>query len=144
MIYIGVDPGIGGAMAVLYDDGGVDLEDYNTPANVDLLNEILDSAEDAVAVIEKQWLKKGDPTHMGKLIQNYGEWIGRFDMNHIVHHEVAARTWKALLGVTADKKQNIEKARLLFPEVSGLLTRVKDHNRAEALLIAEYCRRTFH
>lgn len=42
------------------------------------------------------------------------------------------------------KNMSLNVARQLFPTVaSKYLTRKKDHNRAEALLIAEFCRRKF-
>ena len=40
------------------------------------------------------------------------------------------------------KTRSLEMARKMFPTLHDKLKRKKDHNRAEALLIAEYCRRT--
>ena len=51
-------------------------------------------------------------------------------------HLVTAAVWKRSMGLGADKSASLDKARLLFPTAE--LDRVKDHNRAEALLLAYY------
>ncbi|MDO8605136.1 MAG: hypothetical protein Q7R40_01240, partial [Phaeospirillum sp.] len=51
--------------------------------------------------------------------------------------------WKRTLGLLkADKAASRARAVELYPEVAGRLTRVKDHGRAEALLLAEWLRRS--
>jgi crossover junction endodeoxyribonuclease RuvC len=54
---------------------------------------------------------------------------------------VTAAVWKRSMGLDSSKTVSLDKARLLFPTAD--LDRKKDHNRAEALLLAEYSRRTF-
>ena len=56
-------------------------------------------------------------------------------------HLVMANAWKRSMGLDSSKAGSLDKARLLFPTAD--LSRVKDHNRGEALLLAEYSRRTF-
>jgi crossover junction endodeoxyribonuclease RuvC len=51
-------------------------------------------------------------------------------------HIVTAAVWKRSMGLGSDKSASLDKARLLFPTAD--LDRVKDHNRAEALLLAYY------
>ena len=51
-------------------------------------------------------------------------------------HLVTAAVWKRSMGLGSDKSASLDKARLLFPTAD--LDRVKDHNRAEALLLAYY------
>lgn len=51
-------------------------------------------------------------------------------------HIVTAAVWKRGMGLGSDKAASLDKARLLFPTAD--LDRVKDHNRAEALLLAQY------
>lgn len=48
--------------------------------------------------------------------------------------------WKKAMGLTLDKELSRRNASRLFPDAP--LVRVADHNRAEALLLAEYHRRT--
>lgn len=50
------------------------------------------------------------------------------------------RTWKRKMGVTADKSTSLVLARSLWP--AAPLVRAKDHGAAEALLLAEWLRRT--
>jgi hypothetical protein len=45
------------------------------------------------------------------------------------------------MGLDSRKSASLDRARLLFP--TAKLDRKKDHNRVEALLLAEYSRRTF-
>ena len=49
--------------------------------------------------------------------------------------------WKRTMGLDSQKAGSLDKARLLFPTAD--IERKKDHGRAEALLLAEYGRRTF-
>jgi crossover junction endodeoxyribonuclease RuvC len=53
-----------------------------------------------------------------------------------------AAVWKRSMGLDSSKSVSLDKARLQFPTAD--LDRKKDHNRAEALLLAEYSRRTFN
>jgi Holliday junction resolvasome RuvABC endonuclease subunit len=58
-------------------------------------------------------------------------------------HEVAATKWKRHFGLDSDPEKSRAKAISYFPDVPGL-TRKKDHNRAEALLLALYLSETHH
>lgn len=49
------------------------------------------------------------------------------------------RIWKRSMGLTADKGSSLALARSLWP--TAPLARMKDHGRAEALLLAEWLRR---
>jgi len=60
---------------------------------------------------------------------------------------VSPATWKRAAGLVSEsrdesdsarKRRSLDRARLLFPNLR--LDRVKDHGRAEALLIADYGR----
>jgi len=46
--------------------------------------------------------------------------------------------WKKCMGLTKSKRKSLELARLSFPVALDLLSRLGDHDRAEALLLAEY------
>lgn len=57
---------------------------------------------------------------------------------------VHATKWKAQFFLSkASKQDSLDYARRMFPTESEKLSYKKDHNRAEALLIAEYCRRMY-
>jgi hypothetical protein len=55
---------------------------------------------------------------------------------------VTAAVWKRSMGLDSSKPASLDRARLLFPTAD--LARVKDHNRAESILLAEYSRRAFN
>lgn len=54
---------------------------------------------------------------------------------------VLPQAWKKAMGLGQDKEKSLEMARTLFPD--AILNLKKHHGKAEALLIAEYARRTF-
>lgn len=49
---------------------------------------------------------------------------------------VTPASWKKALGLSSEKSESLQKARAMFPHAP--LARQKDHNRAEALLIAHF------
>lgn len=61
---------------------------------------------------------------------------GVIQARHYPHTLVRPTDWKKAMKLTATKEQGRALAIRLFPQAS--LGRVKDHNRAEALLIAKY------
>jgi crossover junction endodeoxyribonuclease RuvC len=56
----------------------------------------------------------------------------------VVTDSVAPGIWKHRLGVTADKRTSLQRARGLWPAHAGLFARAKDDGRAEAALIGLY------
>lgn len=53
-------------------------------------------------------------------------------------HTVAPSVWKKALGLSSHKGMSLALANEIFPFAADLLTRKGNHNRAEALLLAEY------
>lgn len=88
----------------------------------------------------------------GSMMRSRGVVEGVLDMLRLQRHAIQPQTWKhsyGLIGVgkdcatdgereSAKKAASIETALKLFPEASADLQRKKDHNRAEALLMARY------
>lgn len=74
----------------------------------------------------------------------FGRAVGAIDaiadMMFGFWHIVSPQRWKKAMGVNQDKLKSLTVARELWPNAP--LSRMKDHGRAEALLIAEYLRRT--
>ncbi|XP_058788336.1 Holliday junction resolvase MOC1, chloroplastic [Vicia villosa] len=71
----------------------------------------------------------------------YGLWIGILVSAGFTVVPVPSFTWKAkfeLSGSKTAKDDSRKLASTLFPSLSSLLSRKKDHGRAEALLIAAY------
>lgn len=71
----------------------------------------------------------------------YGLWIGLLVASGFSVTPVPSSAWKSEFQLTrerANKDYSRELASSLFPSLSSLLKRKKDHGRAEALLIAAY------
>ena len=135
--FIGIDPGLKGYLAVLYNGG----EEYAlTPlpyegsvlqAGAWLGNSFL-LPEDGVITLEKQFTKgKG----MNTILENYGALKAMLRAAGRDYDEVTPRTWKAHFGLDSDKNKSVTLVEELFG-ITGIT-----HDAAEAILIAEYGRR---
>lgn len=144
MRYIGVDPGAGGGIAVVGEDGKV-VDTYIMPATErDVFDAIEGYSEGAHAVLEKVWSSPGWG-HAGAFA--FGVSVGQLRMAltaaMVPFTEVVPRVWQKAMGVVIPKntapvdRKNISKRRAqqLFPHVTVT------HAIADALLLAEYCRR---
>lgn len=73
------------------------------------------------------------------LVLSRGAIQAALDIAGIKTEVVLPQTWKKLFGLQgADKKDSLDMARRLFPGLEHSLARVKDHNRAESLLLAHW------
>jgi hypothetical protein len=152
MRYCGIDPGVAGAAAMIDTDTAtvqvVDLP--QGPYGVDpvALAEQLDDAwglrsvtlEDNRAVGSNGSLANFS---MGRAV---GLIIATCLLRGIAVHRVKPQAWQQSVGVSnvkaAERKEaHRQRAQELFPELHAELKRKRDHNRADALLIAEYTRR---
>lgn len=155
-VLVGVDPGISGAVAVLR---GMEVEFYDTPTLTLKTGKSIKHAIDAQAcadllrkidpdflVIEKVWAMPGaGGAAMGvssafNFGMGFGIWLGIIVALQIPHEQVPPNTWKKALmeGMGKEKDASRQRAMQLFPKTAKDLTRVKDHGRADALLIAHY------
>ena len=101
-----------------------------------------DGAECRMVMIEKVGaMPKQGVSSTFKFGKVYGEIIGVVTANNFRLDYVAPGVWKRTFGLSKDKELSRRKATELFPQHRHNLARKKDHNRAEALLIAEYARR---
>lgn len=170
MLYIGIDPGLRGAVAVV-GDGYANVWDtptvrvakgneYALAEMVRLIYEAQDQdykhggdidpqihamLETGVIVPNKI---EGRPDWKGQSARTtavqwrgIGLWEGILAGLGIPYTLVPPRTWKASYGITADKSEAIVQAQRLFPSAAHLMYRARDDGRAEALLLAEYGRR---
>jgi hypothetical protein len=155
MIYIGIDPGLGGAVAII-DGLNVDLFDTPTALTgkgtkrdylIANMTPLLESAAkyqpfcvlEAVHSMPKQGVASSFSFGRG-----LGIWEGILSAYGIPYAKVAPQTWKkAMLGdMPRDNKDSSRiAATRLFPNASDMLARKKDDGRAESLLMAEYGRR---
>lgn len=145
MTYWAVDPGLTGAAALIHD-AGVEILDWpgDEVAAADALRWWLEIyGTPTLAVIEQQQAMGGDKFHtssMFKLAANYGAWLGILGTLKIPVRQVLPARWKrGYVPAKSPKEASLAVARRLFPAAS--LDRKKDHNRADALLLADYARR---
>lgn len=145
MLYIGIDPGKHGALAVLNSDGTVRLlqpfDEYGYSVALATLNDAVVCALEKVGAMPGQGV-----TSMFTFGDNFGFIRGLLAAYEIPYQLVPPVKWKKAFSVTADKGSSIAAAQRLFPHESLLRTersRKPDDNIAEALLLAEYARRNF-
>ena len=142
MIYIGIDPGKSGAMAVI-DRATTILvpfaeEDYINCLKL-LPSQITRACLEHVTAMPKQGV-----TSMFNFGQNFGYIKGLLEAFGIPYELVRPQKWKKEFSITGEKNSSVEVCKRLFPGVSLLRTekcRKDDDNMAEALLLAEYARR---
>jgi hypothetical protein len=154
LLHVGVDPGLSGAIAILDADSNVVLLS-DLPVSRDKSLAWIDGGElqslvlralqgrRAVATIER--VSSRPAQGIASAFQfglGYGSVLSVLQALHISLSFVTPAGWKKFYGLGADKKAALFKARLSYPTAE--LHLVKHSDRAEALLIAEYGRRTFH
>lgn len=151
--WIGCDVGKTGALVSIDEADNVEIIPYDEIAYRDALERW--SQDKCHAVVEQVSAMPGNGSvgmfHFG---MTYGEILGMMIAYRIPYQTVRASSWKKLFGLNlskdktyADKKAaDIAKCHALFPNVSLKRTeRCKrdDDNIADALLLAEACRRLF-
>ena len=147
MIYIGIDPGKNGGIAVMSSDiiNVYTFSEETLIEELGLISRCIKAGESAKCVLEKVNAMPGQGVvSMFNFGQNYGFIQGVLKAYGIPYELVSPQKWKKEFSVTSDKNTSIEVAKRLFPGVNLKATErcKKDHDgMAEALLIAEYCRR---
>ena len=154
MIYVGIDPGFSGAIAVI--DPGQPTLAHNMPTlkvgkkthfNEAVLRALFESlailaAEfSALVVIEKvHSMPKQGVASSFSFGEGYGLLRGMVVMARLPYVLVTPQRWKKAMldGMGKDKDASRIKAQQLFPEIE--LGLKKHHGRGDALLLAEYGR----
>lgn len=144
MIYIGIDPGKDGALAVIARDRiGVipfDIAEYKNA-----LDGLMGYEDGFRCCLERVGAMPGQGVNsMFHFGENFGYIQGLLTAFEIPYELVTPQKWKKEFQITGDKNSSIAVCKRLFPGVSLRRTdRCKtDHDgMAEALLMAEYARR---
>ena len=143
--YIGIDPGKGGALALLTEDGQCTVVPFQESAYTAILKAA--SGPSSVCCVEKVGAMPGQGVvSMFNFGHNLGYIEGLLQAFDIPYQLVPPQTWKKEFSVTSDKNTSIEVCRKLFPHVCLLPTsrsRKPSDGMAEAMLMAEYARRKF-
>ena len=163
MIHIGIDPGFTGAI-VSYDTThdewrvmDMPIEQFTTTTRlpsgrfkirtdfdvyrfVHIIQGYIDELDLVSATIERaQPMSKNGATQgvssTGRYMEAYGMVLGVLSALAVPYNTIPARTWKRQMEVPADKAEALTLAGDLIPGIRPMLTRVKDHGRAEAGLL---------
>ena len=140
MFYIGIDPGINGACAIL--DEKENLKVFRCPKDVRGMSNILYdySFEECRCIIEKVWSFPGQGVVSTFTFgRNFGQWEGILSSFSIDYIQVIPKKWMSQYkDLSKDKKirkkQLKEEATKLHPEEKVTLV------NADAILIAHYCK----
>lgn len=142
MIYIGIDPGKKGAMAVI-DRSQTVLFPFSEGEYVNALKTL--PPQITKACLEHVGAMPGQGvTSMFHFGENFGYIKGLLEAFEIPYELVRPQKWKKEFSITGEKNSSIEVCKRLFPGVDLRRTercRKDDDNVAEALLMAEYARR---
>lgn len=142
MIYIGIDPGKSGALAII-DRNMMNLIPFSETDYINAIKVV--PSELTVACVEHVGAMPGQGvTSMFNFGQNFGYIKGLLEAFQIPYELVRPQKWKKEFGITGDKNRSVEVCKRLFPSVSLRRTercRKDDDGMAEALLMAEYARR---
>jgi len=166
-LYIGIDPGLDGALAVLDESGAVvSVVDMPTislvkkgkksksgkplhkrqPMHVVMAEIVKDAKERGNVVVAGMELVSSMPkqgvTSMFSMGRGVGSWEGIVAALDLPIDYITPQSWKKSFGLLGtDKNASILKAQQSIKGAAGYLTLVKHDGRAEAILIAEYTRR---
>jgi len=142
-VIVGIDPGVTGGLAVIYDGklAGVEpMPIHAGRADGMGIDEILVAWEpDHVYLEDTQPMPKNGSIATFSLGLNTGIVIGAVQANQFALHRVKPQEWKKKMGLTGkDKNASRGLARELFPEFADKFKLVKNDGLAEACLIARY------
>jgi hypothetical protein len=166
VVIIGIDPGLDGAIAVLRTSDGkpLGIADIPTKASSGFVKRKVDgrhlgailsdlvhgsglSPDQCLVVLELVQSiggkEKGGRVSTFSLAHTMGSVEAVVDAAGLPLKLIQPRTWKAALGLGTEKTASRTLALTLYgkhDEVERSLARVKDHNRAEALLLAHWAR----
>ena len=138
-LYIGIDPGKTGAIAVM-DGDDMSVRVFDMPATIEEKRAILSE----IGAVRCAWIEKPFfPRMIGiknavTISQAYGELKACLFFAGVPTNEVPPAAWKKHFGLSTDKDASRAYASSVFPDQSNLWARKKDDGRAEAALIAYY------
>ena len=153
MRIIGIDPGLSGAIAVLDDqkvkcifdmpvmsEGKKNKRQLNSALLVSLLKENINSKEDTIIVVEQVNAMPGQGvTSMFNFGQTFGAIKGISAALGLPIFFVRPAKWKNHFElINSSKDASRTKAIEMYPSLSGQLSKKKDVNKSDAILIARF------
>ena len=146
--FLGIDPGASGGLVWLDEFQRVRVS-TKMPATPEALNALLVEHQFITKFVVIEWvhaMPRQDVGGMSKFMEGFGILQGLLIANRIPFRRVAPRSWQAEFDIpkrdpdapkSAFKNLLKAKAQELFPEIKVTLA------LADALLIAEFCRRKY-
>ena len=153
MIIIGIDPGLSGAIAILDDkkvlsifempvmaEGKKNKRQLNSAQLVNVIRENIKKNEEAVVVVEQVNAMPGQGvTSMFNFGQTFGAIKGVCAALELPIFFVRPSKWKKHFElINSSKDSSRTKVIEMYPSLSGQLTKKKDVNKTDAILIARF------
>ena len=155
MLIIGIDPGISGSICFLQDGKIVDVVEMPTMTEgkknkkqvngSQIVNEIsekikeLDKREIKVVIEQVSAMPGQGVTSMFNFGQSFGILKGICSSMQLPMYFVRPAKWKKYFNlINSEKDASRTRAIEIFPYFSGQLSRKKDSNKADAILIASF------
>ena len=153
MIILGIDPGVSGAISILENkkvidvfemptmiDGKKNKKQVNGAQVTNIIKEKLNKNNDVVVVVEHVNAMPGQGvTSMFNFGQSFGVIKGICSALTIPIYFVRPTKWKKHFNlIKTNKDASRTKVIEVYPEISSKLSRKKDSNKADAILIARY------
>ena len=159
MIIVGIDPGISGALCFFSNGNIIDVIDMPTMAEGkknkkqvngrQIFNEILniknafEGSKINVVVEQVSAMPGQGVTSMFNFGQSFGVIKGICSAMELPIFYVRPAKWKKYFNlINAEKDASRTKVIVMFPKISQKLSRKKDNNKADAILIAKYFENT--
>tara|TARA_B100001758_G_C18205251_1_gene502010 strand:- start:132 stop:611 length:480 start_codon:yes stop_codon:yes gene_type:complete len=153
MMIFGIDPGVSGAISILqnkkvievYDmptmiDGKKNKKQVNGSQLTNIFKEKMDLNKEIAVVVEHVNAMPGQGvTSMFNFGQSFGVIKGVCSALSLPIYFIRPTKWKKHFNlINTNKDASRTKAIQIYPEISSKLSRKKDSNRADAILIARY------
>ena len=153
MIIFGIDPGVSGAISVLENkkviemfdmptmiDGKKNKKQVNGAQVANIIKERLDGEKEIAVVVEHVNAMPGQGvTSMFNFGQSFGVIKGVCSALSLPIYFVRPTKWKKHFNlIKTNKDASRTKVIEVYPEISSSLSRKKDANKADAILIARY------
>ena len=153
MMIFGIDPGVSGAISILqnkkvievYDmptmiDGKKNKKQVNGSQLTNIFKEKIDLNKEMSVVVEHVNAMPGQGvTSMFNFGQSFGVIKGVCSALSLPIYFIRPTKWKKHFNlINTNKDASRTKAIEIYPEISSKLSRKKDSNRADAILIARY------
>ncbi len=153
MIIFGIDPGVSGAISILENkkvievfdmptmiDGKKNKRQVNGSQVANIIKEIFNKEKETVVVVEHVNAMPGQGvTSMFNFGQSFGVIKGVCAALGLPIYFVRPTKWKKHFNlIKTHKDASRTKVIEVYPEISSKLSRKKDSNKADAILIARY------